>query len=316
MLKIYPATATASLESTRTTKKSHAVWFDLLNPTPEEKQQAADASGLKIPERDQISGIELSSRIRAEGDVLYLNIPYFSDAAHDNEAPTPLGFLLTSDVLVSLRYADTQAFDLAESRVEKSASVTSIDAFITIMETIINLAADQMEGIAAELGQLSHEVLAGAGKRSSSLRVPMLQVARLESRLTRMRSSLIGVLRVVTFAHDGKPKCMDMPSLARLLLAKNDLVALNEFDAQLTDKLQFLLDAILGIINTDQNEVMKVLTVASVAGIPPVILAGIWGMNFKNMPELATSWGYPVALLTMLVSCILPLLWFKRRGWL
>ncbi len=316
MLKIYPASATPSSKLAPATKKSRSVWLDLLNPTPEEKQQAADASGLNIPERDQISGIELSSRIRAEGALLYLNIPYFSDAAHSNDASTPLGFLLTSDVLVSLRYSDAQAFDMAESRIEKNASVTSIDAFITIMETIINLAADQMEAIAAELGQLSHEVLAGARKRSSSLREPMLQVARLESRLTRMRSSLIGVLRVVTFAHDGKPKCMDMPSLARLLLAKNDLVALNEFDAQLTDKLQFLLDAILDIINTDQNEVMKVLTVASVAGIPPVILVGIWGMNFKNMPELATSWGYPMALLTMLVSCILPLLWFKRRGWL
>ena len=108
---------------------------------------------------------------------------------------------------------------------------------------------------------------------------------------------------------------VEQPVKARLKMAGNDVQSLNDYEVHLTDKIQFLLDADLGFINTEQNDLFKVMTIWSVAGIPPVLLAGIWGMNFHNMPELSWPWGYPLALGSMAIATIIPLMWFKRRGW-
>jgi len=130
----------------------------------------------------------------------------------------------------------------------------------------------------------------------------------LEARLARSRAALPGITRIAVFT------CKKQP--ARIETVRNDLVALDHFDEQLTEKLQFLLDAIFGLISVNQNNVMKLFTVASVVAVPPVILAGVWGMNFKAMPELYKPWGYAMALGAILVSILIPLGIFKWRGWL
>jgi magnesium transporter len=144
----------------------------------------------------------------------------------------------------------------------------------------------------------------------------MLDVGRLEGRLARLRPSQLGFARMVGFIEHCPPAWMADAACRRLRVIGNDLKSIDEFDEQLTEKLQFLLDAILGFINTTQNMVMKLLTVASVATIPPIVLVGIWGMNFRHMPELALPGAYPAALTAIVVSMVLPLLWFWRRGWL
>ena len=101
----------------------------------------------------------------------------------------------------------------------------------------------------------------------------------------------------------------------RLSTAQQDIVSLVDFEAHLSGKTQFLLDAILGFINTEQNEIFRVLTIASVVGIPPTLVAGMYGMNFHDMPELGWRWGYPYGLALIALSTLLPILWFKRRGW-
>jgi magnesium transporter len=93
------------------------------------------------------------------------------------------------------------------------------------------------------------------------------------------------------------------------------VVSLSDYETHLSDKVQFVLDAVLGYISIEQNDLFKVLTIVSVVGVPPTLLAGIWGMNFKNMPELSWAWGYPLSWLAIVLSAILPLVWFKRRGW-
>jgi magnesium transporter len=100
-----------------------------------------------------------------------------------------------------------------------------------------------------------------------------------------------------------------------LQTANRDVVSLTDFVTHLSDKVQFLLDAVLGFINSEQNEIFKVLTIASVVGIPPTLIASMYGMNFKNMPELSWAWGYEYGLALIVVSIVLPILWFKSRGW-
>ena len=173
-----------------------------------------------------------------------------------------------------------------------------------------------MQEVAGDLRKLSARVFSTNRLGTPVLRRCMLEVGRLESIQTRTRTSLLSIQRIVSFVRAKEPVWADGDEQGRLRVVDHDLRTLDEFDDQLTNKLQFLLDASLGFINTDQNHVMKVLTVVSVATVPPILLAGIWGMNFKKMPELDWTYGYPLALATIIVSIILPVLWFRWRGWL
>ncbi|HEU4662722.1 MAG TPA: CorA family divalent cation transporter, partial [Dokdonella sp.] len=300
-----PATDTVDAEGT---------WLDLVGSDAAERARAEAASGVELPDREHLAGIELSNRVGIDDGVLRLGIPYFS---HDDAAPPdPLGFVLTPKVLVSLRFAASPAFDLAAGRVRASAPGTSSDAFVVIVQAIVADAADRMEAVAADVGALSTRIFGGERRDTGLLRAALTEIGRVETRLARLRLSTTGLLRIVLALHEAPPAWLGQPALTRLHAARKDLDVLGEFDSQLTDKLQFLLDAVLGFINIDQNDVIKILTVASVVSIPPVILAGIWGMNFDHMPELHLPHAYPLALAAIAASIVVPLAWFKRRNWM
>jgi magnesium transporter len=102
----------------------------------------------------------------------------------------------------------------------------------------------------------------------------------------------------------------------RMKSLRQDVASLSDYDGHLNGKMQFLLDATLGLINNAQNNIIKVLTVVSVVGIPPTLFASIYGMNFKDMPELNWSYGYPYGLTVIVLSAVIPLIWMKIRGWI
>jgi magnesium transporter len=289
-------------------------WFDLVDPSKDDIERVERATGLHLPDRANLSGIELSNRIDVEDGAVRLTIPYFSP--DDDTPPSPVGILLTPDRLVSLRYADSPAFDLAARRLSAAHSGNSIDAFMLLVQAIVATTADRMEAVASEVSPLAARIFSKERHRTRLLHASLTEIGSIEGRLTRLRLSATGLLRLVISLRENAPEWLGKPYLARLHAAQKDLDVLCEFDSQLTDKLQFLLDAVLGYINIDQNDVIKILTVASVVSIPPVILAGIWGMNFDHMPELHEPHAYPLALLAIILSIVLPLVWFKRRGWM
>jgi magnesium transporter len=147
------------------------------------------------------------------------------------------------------------------------------------------------------------------------LRGVLFEIGRIQRHVTQIRAALLGVQRGLSHLCDTAPKWISRQQLARLQVALGDLKSLGEFDQQLDDKMQFLLDAALGFINNDQNDIMKVLTIVSVVTIPPVILAGIWGMNFKSIHEYDWPYGYVFALTMIVSSMLLPLAWFKWKKW-
>ncbi|WP_139206025.1 CorA family divalent cation transporter [Luteibacter sp. 329MFSha] len=291
------------------------IWIDLFDPSQEERACAAEITGLRIPERGDVDNLALSSRIRTDDDAMYLSIPYFADSANGHKA-APVGIVVTDRVLMTLRFAPSPAFDLANESCNVHRWESSADVLATLIEAIVNLAAKRMEDVSADLKKLSDRIFTRERIGTPALRNCMLEVGRLEGEQARNRSSMLGVQRIVSFVRAKKPDWMPDEVELRLRVVDHDLRTLDEFDDQLTNKLQFLLDASLGFISTDQNHVMKVLTVTSVATIPPVILAGIWGMNFKRMPELDWTFGYPLALGAIALSILLPVLFFKWRGWL
>lgn len=290
-------------------------WIDLLDPTPAERAAVESLLAAPLPERDEINGLGISSRYHDERRVLSLHARLYADDPHGK--PAPLGMLVTKDQLVTLRYQPSRAFDQAVADFEEGKEQPGGAALmVSLLDAIANDIADQMQHIAGDVAQLSDEVFQGKEEKTLELRRKLVRIGELEGRLARYRASQLGMARAVGLVQHRAPDWIDAEVMACVKVLANDLKILDQFDEQLTGKLQFLQDGVLGFINTDQNAVMKLLTVASVVTIPPVILAGVWGMNFRHMPELDKVWGYPMALAALLVSMILPLLWFGMRGWL
>ncbi len=290
-----------------------AIWLDLIDPTPDEVHQVEQACALVLPTREDLGSIEVSSRIDVVDGVLRLGVPYFSHS--DATAQSPVGFLLLPQRVITLRYAVSPAFELAAARIEEAHALTAAQALLTIIEAIVATSADRLEHVSAETGQLSSRIFGHAPEPGTTLRQALAELGHLEGRLTRMRQSATGLQRVVLFLRDCHSHGFDHALHQRAAAIGKDLEVLAEFDSQLTDKLQFLLDAVLGFINIEQNEVIKILTTVSVVSIPPMVLAGIWGMNFHNMPELHWPFGYAAALAVIALSALLPLAWLRRRGW-
>jgi magnesium transporter len=300
------------------------LWIDLRNPTPEEIAKAWTDYGLDIPPREQLEEIEFSSRLQYEDGSFTLSVPVtpnLKDSDAD-DVTSPLGFVLTKDLLVTVRFAHLQTFDAIWARVKRRER-TPADIFLVILEALIDYGADRLEELRAEALRVSqrifHEDLPKNQTRNVSavsgmLRATLAEIGYMGERLSHIRDTLLVLQRTVPFVNE-HGDWIEPVVKARLKMAGKDVQSLNDYEVHLTDKLQFLLDAALGFISTEQNDLFKVMTIWSTVGIPPVLLAGIWGMNFHFMPELSASWGYPMALGSILISALLPLAWFKWRGW-
>lgn len=293
----------------------NVTWFDLNDPDADEVRMVEKAIDVELPERGQISGLGLASSYHDREKMVQLHLALYDDQ-NQEMVKVPTGVVATHDKLVTVQFEHCSVMNAASKQVRENAETTGIDAFATLLETAINESAQQMQEIANNVGDLSARIFNGERMRTYELHDLMLRVGQLESHLARYRTSLLGVARMVDFINHQPPEWMPKPVLERLEVLGNDLQTLDMFDEQLTSKLQFLLDSILGFINSVQNGTMRLLTVASVAAVPPVILGAIWGMNFKHMPELAPVWGYPLALTLIVISMALPLWLFYRRGWL
>lgn len=294
-----------------------AVWLDLCQPDAAEMRACEDAAGVQLPRREDIQGIGLAGRNRSLGDVLFLQISGFADAEDEQKRPTPLALVLKPRMLVSQRYARSGTFDIAaEQWQENQRGDGAASALAEIIETMAERTAQSMQKVAEQVADLSRKVFTARREDSRVLRRWLVHVGHLEAQLARSRGSLLGIMRIVTFICEHDPDWIPDTQRSRISMVRNDLRALEEFDEQLTGKLQFLLDAIFGFISVNQNSVMKLFTVVAVAAFPPTVLAGIWGMNFKYMPALSQPWGYEMALGAIAASILIPLAIFKWRGWL
>ena len=299
-----------------------AAWIDLMHPTSEERASVEATYGLKLPSREELSGVELSSRISVKNGILFLSMPTVSHMSGLDQAPSPLGFVLSKSVLITIRFAQLHAFDtVAEKCSQDHGSFTGVEAFAALVDEMVDLSADLIERIAADLDGVSRAVFSKLGKQkhvtqsNDELRGVLIGVGNAGERLSRIRDGVLGLQRIVPFVAGTEQDWIPANIRVRLRATQGDLTSLAEYETHLSDKVQFLLDAVLGFINTKQNDIFQVLTVISIVGIPPTLVASIYGMNFKNMPELGWEWGYPYAMLVIVLSAILPILWFKWRKW-
>jgi magnesium transporter len=296
---------------------------DLVNPTPDEAAKVATEYRIHVPSRASLQEVETSSRVRAEGRVLYVNMPLAIQDAAAGFAPVPLGFILSPELLITVRYSDVHAFAEVKARVENDPHMSSTAVFVALIDGMVDYAADMLETSSSSLAALSANTF-GLNTAATAVRHQRMTHALRESlkvvgsagdQLSRVRESLLGLQRIVGFVSETAAEWLLPEFKTCLKTAQQDLLSLVDFETHLSGKAQFLLDAILGFINTEQNEIFKVLTIVSVVGIPPTLIASMYGMNFHNMPELGWRWGYPYGLALIALSTVLPILWFRRRGW-
>lgn len=301
-----------------------AAWIDLMSPTEEEVALVQRASGQTVPNEAALSEIETSSRLFASNGVLRLSMPFISGVDGVPQL-RPGGFVVTRDRFISIRFGPTGVFSGFVERELRggTANRSAVHLFVGLLEAIVDRQADALEQTRADLETISHRIfrrramrLGGSRHEDAMLRATLGAIGRAGDIISYVRDSQVNAGRIVPFVQASAKDWLPADLAPRLTALVQDIASLNDFDTHLNDKLQFLLDATLGFINIAQNNVMKVLTVASVVGIPPVLIAGIYGMNFKNMPELEWPWGYAYGLAIIAVSALIPLAWFRWRDWL
>jgi magnesium transporter len=298
--------------------------MDLVNPTDEEQAFVQARARVRIPSKEALSEIESSSRLRVEGGTIYMSTPMVARGDTADAFLSPLGLLLTKQVLVTVRFEASSVFESLVELIHRDETLRSgTGVFAALLEALVDRGADVLERLAGELDKVSRTVFRGDhGKRQHTVRSnPALRhvlgrVGRTGERLAIARDALLGLSRTAPFVLSLGHQWIIPEFEARLNAVSKDVASLNDFEGHVSNKVQFLLDAILGFITIEQNDLFKVLTIVSVVGIPPTVVAGIYGMNFKFMPELTWEWGYPFGLALIVLSALIPFLLFKWRGWI
>ena len=296
-------------------------WIDANSPTAEESAFLERALGVTPPSLEKMSEIETSSRLYRLRDAVCVTIPLPRHEPDGGVAAHPLALIVTKKALLTVRYEHLKPCEpdyLLATGIDLSPA-TPIGATIALLEGIVDHLADELELLTSNLDQCSRQVFAKSAKvgemRSALLKRVIPEIGRLREFNSLLEETLLTLTRAAPFLESEWSATLPPELRGRLDRIGHDVQSLSSHESRLSDKLQFLLDASLGLIGVEQNDIFKVLTIASVIGIPPTFIASMYGMNFKNIPEYDWAWGYPYALTLMLLSALLPVLWFKYRKW-
>jgi magnesium transporter len=315
MLNAYPT------DRARASALASHSWIDLLDPTDAECAAFESAFGLRVPTKDELGEIEATSRQRIENGALYMTAPQIFAVGDEPWLPTPTGFVLSKQVLMTVRFAKSASFDTVAKECGTQEKLEPAAAYVNLLEELVDHLADLLEAASRDLDEASHVIFRQDNSKKLStetamLRQLMIHTGRTSERMARIHYTLVCLDRMAKFTVDRARDWLTQDNAARLQSVSSDIASLVQFSEGLVSRVQLLQDAATGIINIDQNDVMKVLTIASVVGIPPVLVVGIYGMNFKNMPELDWPWGYQYALALILITALVPLIWFKWKDWI
>ncbi len=299
------------------------VWIDMVQPTQAEEAAVEALLGMDVPTPEEMREVESSSQLYREGSATIMTIRVLSVS----EQPSPLliavTFILTPERLVTLRYADPPPFRAFVTRAAKELGCARRASVVMagLLEATVAMLADILEAIGDELDKISTNLFTrnteiSQGVASTDLQALLTAIGRNGDLASRTRDSLHSISRVMPILEHEK---LDDPTQAqteRLDTLNQDIKSLLDLATYLSSKIQFLLDSALGLINIQQNAIIKIFSVAAVIFLPPTLIASIYGMNFEHIPELKWHMGYPYALAMMVLSAIVPYWYFKRRRWL
>jgi magnesium transporter len=319
MIRIYRSTGAACEEATIVSGSMEVgpdvMWIDLLNPTREEDAAVEAALNLSVPTREEMQELEASSRVYRENGATYLTADIITRGDEEIPGIEPVTFVLTAGPLVTIRYAEPRPFALLLEKLEREPALctSGADLFLTLMEVVVDRASDILSKTVIRVEGIATHVFSGG--KTVGFEKLITKLGRAQIANARIEQSLAGLTRVFSFvAIDERIASGD--ARAHLRSLSRDIESLTAHNQSVAASINFQLSAALGLINIEQSSIIKIFSVAAVAFLPPTLIASIYGMNFDHMPELAWRAGYPLAVLAMVISAILPLLWFKKKGWL
>ena len=326
MLKAFTCIDDLLTETPFTGDATGLVWIDLQNPTPEEDRQVEAALGITIPSQADMAEIELSSRLYHENGAEFLTLTALVNLDSDDASKMPVTFILKGTTLVTVRWCDPRPFAAYRTRAARQKDTparTGEHVMLGLLEALIDRMADALERLGTDIDHISREIFRNkarnVSKKTRDLQAVIEKIGAKAEALNLIQESLVSMGRLTAYhtaMDDAQRRSPNKENRYLLKAIQRDALSLGEHARGLNGRASFLLDATLGLINLEQNQIIKIFSVAAVVFLPPTLVASIYGMNFDIMPELHWDFGYPFAIGLMILFAVLPYLFFKRKGWL
>lgn len=312
------------MEAERQKIPDGATWIDLEEPTRDEEQLVENCLGVEVPTSEEMAEIEPSSRLYERNGALYMTLSVLYGVEDGSPASSPIGFVLADNRLVTVRYATPKPVRIfsEHARREREPVADSLTALIGLIDAIVDRLADELERVGAEIEKMSGHIFE---EKATPRRLPagrltalLTRIGRTQMLLAKVRETETSTSRLLSFLNASARLRSRRNAAARDHVASliADTVALSDHSAFLSNHLYFLLDASVGLIGIEQNAAMKLFSWAALVFLPPALIAGIFGMNFRNMPVLDMQYGFPLSLALMVASSVVPLWYLRRRGWI
>lgn len=327
MLRAYgPQCDGSIIDAGRGAIPATATWIDLEEPTRDEERLVERALGLEVPTREELAEIEPSSRFYEQDGAIYATMSTLIGVEEGEPSSTPIGFVLTQDRLVTIRYATPKPVRSFMQHLHRAPSLgqDGTTVLVRLLDAIADRLADELEAAGDEIERISNQIFRResperrGGRRIPTVRLETLlhRIGRAQGLLARIRETAVSFSRLTAFLSATDRIRGDELGRERVAALAADVSSLTEHSGFLSANLTFLLDASLGLIGVEQNAIIKIFSVAAVIFLPPTLVGTVYGMNFEHMPELGWLFGYPLALGMMVMSAVLPYWFFRRKGWL
>jgi len=297
----------------------HTVWVDLLLPTREEEVSVESCLGIEVPTHDEMQEIETSSRLYVENGSLVMTMSVLNKPTGDGIDAAAITFILQSNRLLTVRYSDPLPFALFVQKIKKNSFLVPAgdQVFLGLLEQIADHLADTLENSTTDLEGVSRSIFQSKTRTeyaAVNYKEALYRIGHVGDLATKAKGSLLNLTRLLLFVAGQSD--VNKEAKERMKTLMQDANSIDEHARFLSAKVGFLMDATLGLINLEQNNIIKMFSVAAVIFLPPTLIASIYGMNFKYMPELSWHNGYFFALILMALSAAIPLWLFWRKKWL
>ncbi|WP_262030813.1 magnesium transporter CorA family protein [Microvirga sp. Mcv34] len=299
-----------------------ALWIDLVDPTKDEDRLVEAHLSIEIPTKEEMADIEPSEILYHENNARYMTARVLCSSDTDNPKLIDVSFILTERALVTVRYGEPRSFSMFMARAVKPGGCRHQPEAVLdgLLETIIDRAAEILGTVGTRIDRLSQSIFENekqGARRAASYRVALKSIGRKGDVISNVRESMVSVERMLLFLSASMPRPQKTAGYkTEWRTALRDVQSIEEHATFLSNKIQFLLDATLGLVTIEQNDIIKIFSVMSVIFLPPTLVSSLYGMNFKIMPELDWQFGYPWAIMLMVLAAVLPYLYFRWKRWL
>jgi magnesium transporter len=297
------------------------LWIDAFNMTTEEEAAIETLTGIDVPTPEEMREIETTSRLYREGNALVMTASILNRADTPEPETRAITFILAGATLITLRYCEPQPFRTFPARLRSQPELaeSAETTLVGLLDAIIDRIADTLESVDMRVSEMSKSIFGPLEEdvpRTRDYRKELKTIGTNSIRCSRVDESLVGLSRLLIFLDVNLRQSGQKQIRTRIKDLQRDINSLAGYVERLSEKLELLLEATLGMISIQQNAIIKIFSVVAVVFLPPTLIASIYGMNFELMPELKWTAGYPFALTMMVASAVLPYLFFKRKGWL